>query len=56
MLTLYATSQLAEQTRKLGIKALCSKAQVRCITEAIRGLLRVETYYPESFETAASGD
>jgi two-component system, NarL family, response regulator LiaR len=49
MLSLYATPQLAEQTKKYGIKALCSKAQVECITEAVRGLLRGETYYPDSF-------
>ncbi len=44
MLTLYATSQVAEQSKKHGIKALCSKAQVKCITQAIRGLLKGEIY------------
>ena len=33
MLSLYATSHLAEQSKRHGIKALCSKAQVKCITE-----------------------
>jgi DNA-binding NarL/FixJ family response regulator len=55
LLTVFASAQLAAQAKKEGIKALCSKTQIDCITVAIRSLLRGETYFPESF-SASAGD
>jgi len=55
MLTVFASPQLAVRAKGEGIKGLCSKTQVECITDAIETLLRGETYFPESF-TAHAGD
>jgi DNA-binding NarL/FixJ family response regulator len=53
LLTLFATSQLAVQAKREGIKGFCSKTQIDCITLAIHSLLRGETYFPESFAASA---
>ncbi len=55
MLTVFASSELAVQARKEGIKGLCSKIKVACITSAIESLLKGENYFPESF-SASAGD
>ena len=55
MLTVFASSELAVQVRKEGIKGLCSKTQIACITLAIESLLKGESYFPESF-AASAGD
>ena len=55
LLTIFASTQLAIQAQKHGIKGFCSKVQIDCITEAIKALLRGESYFPESF-AASAGD
>jgi DNA-binding NarL/FixJ family response regulator len=55
MLTVFASSQLAAQARREGIKGLCSKIRIDCITVAIQSLLRGETYFPDYF-AATAGD
>jgi DNA-binding NarL/FixJ family response regulator len=55
LLTVFASSQLVIQAKREGIKGFCSKVQVDCITEAIRALLRGDSYFPETF-AAAAGD
>jgi DNA-binding NarL/FixJ family response regulator len=54
-LTVFASRPLAVRAKREGIKALCSKTQVDCITDAIETLLRGDTYFPESF-AAQAGD
>jgi DNA-binding NarL/FixJ family response regulator len=55
LLTVFASSQLAVRAKREGIKGLCSKTQIDCITDAIETLLRGETYFPELF-AAQAGD
>jgi DNA-binding NarL/FixJ family response regulator len=55
LLTVFASPQLAVRAKREGIKGLCSKTHVDCITDAIEALLRGETYFPESF-AAQAGD
>jgi DNA-binding NarL/FixJ family response regulator len=53
LLTIFTSPQLAIQAKKHGIKGFCSKVQIECITEAIKALLRGDSYFPESFALAA---
>jgi two-component system response regulator DegU len=55
LLTIFTSTQLATQAKKHGIKGFCSKVQIDCITEAIKALLRGESYFPDSF-AASAGD
>jgi DNA-binding NarL/FixJ family response regulator len=55
LLTVFVSTQLAVRAKTEGIKGLCSKTQIKCITDAIQTLLRGETYFPESF-SAQAGD
>ena len=55
LLTIFATSELASQAKKEGIRGICSKIQTNCITQAITSLLRGECYFPDSF-AASAGD
>jgi two-component system response regulator DegU len=55
LLTIFASRELASQAKKHGIKGFCSKVQIDCITEAVKALLRGESYFPESF-AASAGD
>lgn len=55
LLTVFASSELVSQAKREGIKGFCSKIQINCITQAIKSLLRGESYFPESF-AASAGD
>jgi DNA-binding NarL/FixJ family response regulator len=53
LLTIFASNELAMQAKKHGIRAFCSKVHVGCIPEAIKALLRGESYFPHSLEATA---
>jgi DNA-binding NarL/FixJ family response regulator len=53
LLTVFASSQLATQAKRHGIKGFCSKMQIDCITAAIKALLRGDPYFSGSFATSA---
>jgi DNA-binding NarL/FixJ family response regulator len=53
LLTIFASTQLASQAKKHGIKGFCSKVQIDCIAEAIKALLRGASYFPQSFAASA---
>jgi len=45
MVSVFASSQLADEAQRAGIKGVCSKAEGDCIIEAIETLLRGKTYF-----------
>jgi len=46
MLSVHIPGQLAQEARKAGIKGACPKSEMWCLQDAIRALLRGETYFP----------
>jgi DNA-binding NarL/FixJ family response regulator len=46
MLSVHLPGQLAVEARKVGIKGACPKSEMWCLPDAIRALLRGETYFP----------
>ena len=46
MLSIHLPGQLATEARKIGIKGACPKSEMWCLPDAIRALLRGETYFP----------
>jgi two-component system chemotaxis response regulator CheY len=46
MLSVHLPGQLAVEARKVGIRGACPKSEMWCLPEAIRALLRGETYFP----------
>jgi two-component system chemotaxis response regulator CheY len=46
MLSVHLPGQLAVEARKIGIKGACPKSEMWCLPDAIRALLRGETYFP----------
>ena len=46
MLSIHLPGQLAVEARKVGIKGACPKSEMWCLPDAIRALLRGETYFP----------
>ena len=46
MLSIHLPGQLASEARKVGIKGACPKSEMWCLPDAIRALLRGETYFP----------
>jgi DNA-binding NarL/FixJ family response regulator len=46
MLSIHLPGQLAAEARKVGIKGACPKSEMWCLPDAIRALLRGETYFP----------
>lgn len=46
MLSIHLPGQLAIEARKVGIKGACPKSEMWALPEAIRALLRGETYFP----------
>ena len=46
MLSIHLPGQLAVEARKIGIKGACPKSEMWCLPDAIRALLRGETYFP----------
>src|SRR5262249_34979283 len=46
MLSVHLPGQLAVEARKAGVKGACPKSEMWCLPEAIKALLRGETYFP----------
>lgn len=46
MLSIHLPGQLAAEARRIGIKGACPKSEMWCLPDAIRALLRGETYFP----------
>ena len=46
MLSIHLPGQLATEARRIGIKGACPKSEMWCLPDAIRALLRGETYFP----------
>jgi DNA-binding NarL/FixJ family response regulator len=46
MLSVHLPGPLAAEARKIGIKGACPKSEMWCLPDAIRALLRGETYFP----------
>jgi len=45
MVTMHASSHLAQEARKVGIRGVCSKADIRCVVEGIEALLQGKPYF-----------
>jgi DNA-binding NarL/FixJ family response regulator len=48
MVTVFKSSQLADEAKRAGIKGFCSKIHIDCITEAINALLQGRTYFSDA--------
>ena len=46
MLSIHLPGPLAVEARRIGIKGVCPKSEMWCLPDAIRALLRGETYFP----------
>jgi len=46
IITLFLSSQLAEEARKIGVKGVCAKADISSVVDAVGALLRKESYFP----------
>jgi len=46
MLSVHLPGQLAIEARKVGIRGACPKSEMWCLPDAIRAVLRGETYFP----------
>jgi DNA-binding NarL/FixJ family response regulator len=46
IVTLFLSSQLAEEARKIGVKGICAKADISSVVDAVGALLRQESYFP----------
>lgn len=46
MLSIHLPGELAREARRAGIKGACPKSEMWCLLDAIRALLRGETYFP----------
>ena len=45
MVTLHASSQLAEQARQIGIRGVCGKSDIKCVVEGIEAILQDKPYF-----------
>jgi DNA-binding NarL/FixJ family response regulator len=45
MVTMHASSQLAEEAQKIGIRGLCSKSDIQCVLEGVATLLDNKYYF-----------
>jgi DNA-binding NarL/FixJ family response regulator len=45
MVTLHVSSQLAEQARRIGIRGVCGKADIKCVVEGIEAILQDKPYF-----------
>jgi DNA-binding NarL/FixJ family response regulator len=45
MVSMHASSQLAEEARKVGIRGICGKADIKCVVEGIDALLQGTAYF-----------
>jgi DNA-binding NarL/FixJ family response regulator len=46
MVTIHLSKQLSEEARKVGIQGACAKSDIGRVVDAVRALLRHETYFP----------
>jgi DNA-binding NarL/FixJ family response regulator len=46
MVTLFLSTQLAEEARRIGVKGVCAKTEISSVVEAVGALLREESYFP----------
>lgn len=47
MLSLYMSSQLVEEARKIAVRGTCAKSDIGCVMEAVQTLLADGTYYKD---------
>lgn len=47
MVTLHLTRQLADEARRVGIRGVCAKTAIGSLVQAVKALLRKETYFPD---------
>jgi DNA-binding NarL/FixJ family response regulator len=45
MVTLHHSPQLSEEARKVGIRGICSKADIDCLVEAVTTILDHKSYF-----------
>lgn len=45
MLTMHASPQLAQEARKVGIRGVCGKADIKCVVEGIETILQHKSYF-----------
>jgi DNA-binding NarL/FixJ family response regulator len=45
MVTMHASPHLAQEARKVGIRGVCGKADIKCVIEGIGSLLRGKPYF-----------
>ena len=45
MVTLHHSPQLAEEARKVGIRGICSKADIECVVEGVSTILHNKSYF-----------
>lgn len=46
MVTLHLSNQLADAARRAGVRGACAKQDIGSVVEAVRVLLREQTYFP----------
>jgi DNA-binding NarL/FixJ family response regulator len=47
MISLYMSSHLTEEARRIGIRGTCAKSDIGCVVEAVQTLLADGTYYKD---------
>jgi DNA-binding NarL/FixJ family response regulator len=45
MVSMHASPQLADEARKVGIRGVCGKADIKCVVEGIDAILKGEPYF-----------
>jgi len=45
MVTMHASPQLAQEARKVGIRGVCGKADIKCVVEGIEAILQDKPYF-----------
>jgi DNA-binding NarL/FixJ family response regulator len=45
MVTLHASPQLADQARRVGIRGVCGKSDIKCVVEGIETILQDKLYF-----------
>lgn len=45
MVTMHASPQLAQEARKVGIRGVCGKSDIKCVVEGIETILQDKPYF-----------
>jgi hypothetical protein len=45
MVTLHYSPQLAEEARKIGIRGICPKTDIKCVVEGVTTILNNKPYF-----------